>query len=275
MTTLKSISSGTSRFCTVLDVITQFPKIVSESINLDESDSPITRYSYMIDQAIMHASQKIKVALLPIYKSETALAASAPWVGIIISNKQNSTPSSRLISCQAGTSALCEMFTLSFTSSSSYTATGILTGNVGNGTTTTDFTSSGDGDLIIPASSVSGIFSGTFATNDKIFISINKWDPFIASIATYKATAEALRSIFFEHSINDESNLIEKLSNHGERDLNRLQRPFDPDGYQLSALPSRDFSEIQLGDWDGDVYDDFGNADSDMFQDYKIDTYTK
>jgi len=256
-----------------LDVVNKFPKIVTDSINLDETDSPIVRYGYQINQSILDASEEIVSSLLPVYRSSSNLLASAPWVGIIISNKQNSDPTARLRICQAGANAITEMFTITFNSPTAYTVTGYLSGGVGSGTIGTDFTSSGDGDIIISSSTHVGTFTGTFIAGDMIFVSINKWNRTIATIATYKATADALRSIFFETGINDETNLIEKLSNHAKRMIDRLQRPHDKDGLRLTTLPSRDLSDIQLGDWET-MYDSFGNLNTKFVQTKDIDSYS-
>jgi len=275
---IKSLASAIPRFCSTIDVAAKFPKLVTESINMDEADSPVSAYSTIIDQSIIDATSEIITALLPIYTSTTNLEATAPWVGIIVSNKQNDTPSSRLLACAAGTGATTETFTLTFDSSTGYTVTGQLSGIVGTGSTSADFTSTG-GDLLIAAGTNSGLFSGSFASGDKIFISVNKWNRTISSICTYKACADALRSIFFSSSINDETNLVEKMSNHAKRILDRLQRPYDPDGYSLSTLPSRDFSEIQLGSWnpsdDNAIVDQFGSFDADSLQTDRLENYSR
>lgn len=250
------------RFCTVLDVIAQFPRIVTDSINLDESDSPITYYGYMIDDIIQDVSEQIHAALLSLYSIDD-ITASAPWVGRIISNKQNNDPTARLRACQAGTSAICEHFTLTFSSDTAYAATGFLSGGVGNSTITADFTSSGDGDLIIPASSYN-IFTGSFTSGDKIFISINKWHKFIAGIAADWATGRVLRRISLSEGIGIDPGLYESFTNTAKGKLKALQNPDDKNGYVLSSLSSRDFSDIQLGDPD-DLYDAFGNVDTEYF----------
>ena len=270
--TVKALQTA-SRLCTILDVVNKFPKIVTDSINLDETDSPIVRYGYQIDQSITDVSEEIISSLLPIYRSTSNLAATAPWVGIIISNKQNNDPTARLRICQAGASAITEMFTITFSSASAYAVTGYLSGGVGSGSITTDFTGSGDGDIIIAALTNSGTFTGTFASGDKIFVSINKWHRTIATIATYLATADALRSIFFETGINDETALIEKLSNHAKRIIKQLQMPDDKNGYALSTLPSRDFSDLQMGDW-SEIFDSYGNANTTKFQTDDLDNYS-
>ncbi len=271
---IKSLATAVPRLTNIVDVLNKFPKIVTESFNADESDSPIVRYSPSIDASILDASSEIIGALLPIYKSTTALQATSPWVGIIISDKQNTTPSSRLLGCQLGALCETEMFTLDFVSNTGYTVTGFYSGSLGSGNTTSDFTSSGDGDLKIFASTNSGLFSGTFASGDTIFISANKFDRIVATCCTYKATADVLRGIFFERSINDESNLIEKLSNHGRRILNLLQKPYAEDGYRLSTLPNRDFSDWQCGNWDGVLYDHLGTPDDNEFSNDNTDTYS-
>jgi len=275
MATLKSMIDDTPRLCTIIDVVSKFPKIVAGDINLDESDSTVVRYEYLINQSIIDASQEIIASLLPIYISESNLEATAPWVGIIISNKTNDDPKARLRICQAGADAITEMFMLTFSSSTNYTATGYLTGGLGTGTISTNFTSSGEGDLVIPAADATGLFSGTFAGDDKVFISINKWNRMLATICTYKATADALRSIFFESSINDETNLIAKLSNHAKRELEKLQKPDVPDGSQLSTLPSRDLSDQTTGDWDQRIFDIHGTPDTSDFMDDDLDSYSE
>jgi hypothetical protein len=219
------------------------------------------------------ASQRIYNALMPTYKSITALEETAPWVGSIISNRQNTVPASRLLAADAGTSAICEHFTLTFTSSSGYTVSGFLSGSVGSGTITSDFTSTG-GDLIISASSVTGMFSGTFASGDMIFISLNKWNRFISNIATYFALSDVLRNLAYSNAVNIDPSIFERYANHAKADLKALQTPYADDGYRLSTLPSRDFSDWQCGGWDGGLYDHLGTPDDNEFGDEMTDTYS-
>ena len=271
---LKTLAAVTPRFCTILDVATKFPKIVTESINLDQSDSPISRYSYEIDASIIDVTQEIYAALKPTYSSYANLLASTPWVGLIISDKQNSSPSSRLRACEAGASAITEMFSVDFSSATAYTVTGWLSGGLGSGTISTDFTASGDGDILIKAATNSGLFTGTFTTGDTIFISVNKWNRTVSTIATYLSTADVLKNIAFSTGINIDPSIFERYANHAKRILDRLQRPDDKDGYIMDGLPSQDLSDIQLGDWGEDLYDSFGQADLDFFGNDDIGSYT-
>ena len=266
MTSIKDLHSGVRRFCTIVDVVTKFPKIVTESINIDNIDSPTSTYNFEIDQSIQDVSEEIYAALYPLYK-ESGLKATSPWVGIIISDRRNSEPTSRLRMCQAGSNAICEHFTLTFISSTQYTVSGYLSGNVGEGTTDTDFTSTG-GDLIIPAGTYNDLFSGSFEQGDKIYISVNMWHRTIATIATYLATGDAIRKISFMENTSIDPGIYERFSNHGKRMLNNLREEI----YVLDTLPKRDFSDIQLGDWD-DIYDKLGRPNEDYFQDKDLNNY--
>ena len=266
MTSIKDLHSGVRRFCTIVDVITKFPKIVTEQINIDDIDSPASTYSFEIDQSIKDVSEEIYAALCSLYK-ETGLKATSPWVGVIISDRRNNDPTARLRICQAGSNAICEHFTLTFISSTQYTVTGYLSGGVGTGTINADFTSTG-GDLIIPAGTYNGLFSGTFEQGDKIYISVNMWHRTIATIATYLATGDAIRKIRFMEGVGIGPEVYERFSNHGKRILNNLRDEI----YALDTLPDRDFSDIQLGDWD-DTYDKLGRPIDDYFQDKDLENY--
>lgn len=269
---IKSIQANELRFCTILDVIKLLPKIVETSINLDESDSPITQYGYQVDEAIRMASEEIYAALLSLYRSSSNLAVT-PWVGAIISNRQNSAPAARLRACQAGASAITEHFTLTFSSDSAYTVTGWLSGGLGSGSITTDFTGSGDGDILIKALTNTGTFTGTFATGDLIFVSINKWHRFIARICADKAVAQVVRELAYSNGIGIDPAIYERYSNRAKRNLERLQNPDDKNGYTLSTLPVRDLSDINMGDWN-ESFDKYGSPDAEFFANDDIESYT-
>ena len=270
---VKTLQANEYRFCTILDVVLKLPKIVTEEINLDESDSPIVHYGYQIDEAIRDASQEIYTALLPLY-SIGNLEATAPWVGAIISDGQNNDPIARLLACAAGISAICEHFTLTFSTATAYAAAGYLSGSLGSGTVSANFTGSGDGDLIIAAADNTGMFSGTFAATDKIYISINKWNRFISRIAADKSIAQVTREIAYSNGISLDPAIFERYSNRAIRRLRRLQLPDDKEGYELSTLPARDLNEINLGDWLQDRFDQFGQEDQDFVGEDDIEEYT-
>jgi len=154
-----------------------------------------------------------------------------------------------------------------------FTVIGSVSGPVGSGSTSTDFTSSGDGDLIIPAATISDLFRGTFAAEDKIFISVNKWNKQIASIAANLAAGEIMRSISYSEVISPDDSISYRFTNKAKGMLDRLQRPFAVDGARLSTLPSMPVDDIQLGNWDGDVYDKFGQINTDYISDSDVLNY--
>lgn len=272
---LKTINDDALRFCTVLDVILKAKKIVTDTINLHESNSAIVLYNNEIDEIIVNSSEEIYAALYGLYRGTSNLEASAPWVGAKISNRQNNDATARLVACQAGASAICEHFTLTFSSATAYAASGFLSGGVGSSNISSDFTSSGDGDLIIAASTNSGIFSGTFASGDKIFISINKWHPFIAKICAEKSAARIMRELTEMNLVGFDPAVYERMSNRAQRNLERLQNPDDKNGMELSSLPTRDFQDITMGDWLYDSFDRFGQPDTDFFAEDDIESYTR
>ncbi len=271
---LKSINSEL-RFCTILDVVLKIKRVVTDTINLDESNSPTVIYNNEVDEIILSASQEIYAALYGLYRGTSNLSYSAPWVGAKISNRQNNDPTARLAACRAGSNAICEHFTLTFSSATAYAASGFLSGGVGSSSVSSDFTSSGDGDLIINASTNAGTFSGTFASGDKIFISINKWHPFIAKICADKAAARIMRELTEMNLVSFDPAVYERLSNRAQRNIERLQNPDDKNGLELSTLPTRDYSDWNLGDVHADLYDAFGNPDQDLFSEDQIESYNR
>ena len=270
---VKSLQANEYRFCTILDVVLRLPMIVTGEINLDESDSPVVRYGYQIDEAIRDASQEVYTALLPLY-SIGNLEATSPWVGAIISDGQNDDPTARLLACAAGASAICEHFTLTFSSATAYTAAGFLSGGIGSGTKSANFTGSGDADLLISAADNAGMFNGTFVSGDKIYISINKWNRFISRIAVDKAIAQVTRELAYSNGISIDPAIYERYSNRAKRRLKRLQLPDDKEGYELSTLAARDLNEISMGDWWHDRFDAFGQEDQDFVGEDDIEEYT-
>ena len=271
---IKSITNVGYRFCTSIDVLLWVYKVVTESVNMDAEGSPIVKYSYEIDAAIRAASDEVLASLIPVYRDVANLRVSSPWVGNIISDRTNNDPSARLLGARAGSSAVTEMWTLSFTSATGYTATGYLSGACGSGTTTSDFTSTNGGDLIIPAQTNPGLFTGTFTSGDSIFIAVNTAHRLISDITSYIAAGDVMRTIAYGEGVSIDDNVHFRFTNKGRGLLKALQNPDSMSGARLESLPDDgNVDDIQLGNWDGDVYDQLGIANNDYFADDDISSY--
>lgn len=246
---LKELHADKLRFCANIDVINKINKVVTNYSNLDYDDSPVIKYDSQISQIIEQVSETIKYALKEYY-SVSDLVVDSTWINTIISQATNASNESRIVAAEAGSEAEVETFVVNFTSSSEYNVEGMLSGPVGSGDTSTKFTSSGDGDLVIDAATYPNIFDGTFSSGDTVFISTNKYEKKVANIAVYISAGEVMRTIAYANSISPDETMINTFINHGKRELDRLSHPYDNNGYQLSNLEQYEIEDLSLGDWE-------------------------
>lgn len=259
---LKDLQSDKIRFCNIIDVVNKLNDVKTSSVSLSTNEysssqlnGSIIQYDNQILQTIEQVSETIRVSLKQYYDLNT-LEADSPWVSMAVKSPSNS-GSGRLITCESGTQAITESFVLDFTSSSGYTATGVVSGEIGSGDINSRFVSDGDGDLIIDAEEYPNIFSGSFESGDKIFIGINKYKRKIASVATYISAGEVMRVIAHSNVSSPDESMINTFINHGKRELDKLSRPYDDDGYDL-GVGDYDISDIGLGDWSEEVHNKYG-----------------
>lgn len=248
---LKDLQSDKLRFCANIDVINKINKVVTNDINMDDEDSPVIKFDSQISQVIEQVSETIRISLEDWY-TLGQLESDSIWINSIVSSVSNTYTSSRLVAAEAGSEATVETFIIDFTSSSGYTSEGYISGQVGSGTTSTKFVSEGDGDLIIDANEYPDIFSGSFQTGDKIFVSTNKYHKKVANIATYMSAGEVMRTISYSRAISPDESLINTFINHGKRELERLSNPYSDDGYWLEGVDPVDTEDINLGKWEED-----------------------
>lgn len=237
-------------YCTVLDVLMQSSDMISDQINLkifDSSTDSIVRFAHQVEHDILDATNMVRSCLLNVY-SESGLETT-PHTGIPfrdVSNTSLSDGTSALLTAgQAGASAITEWWTLTFSSATNYAAKGSASESKGSSNITSDFTSTGDGDLILLADANPNIWTGTFANGQKFYIPTYKHKPIVVSVTAMLALAYALDHVF-QAEIPNASEYGTTMEERAMKWLNQLSDPYES-GVVLDGLPpERDLSDIQI-----------------------------
>lgn len=254
---LKDLQKDKVRFCNIVDVVNKINDVKTSSISLSTNEygnSSIIQYDNQILQTIEQESETTRLSLEEYY-SLSDLEVE-PWVSIIVQSPENSGNGS-LVICEVGSNAIADSFILEFTSSSGYTVSGVLSGNIGSGDINSKFESD-DGDIVIDADTYPNIFSGSFETGDKIYIGTNTYHRKVCDATAYVVAGEVMRIIAHSNSVDPDEAMINTFINHGKRERDKLSRPYDPDGYNIGA-GSYTISDISYGDWEHEVHDKYGN----------------
>lgn len=234
-------------FCTALDVMI-----------LDRSLTSSVRPIGELDTAILQSTGVVKAFLYPVYGTSDATYQTTPYgtTGIprFVTNVDD------LTTANSGTSALgavtvnstaeTEYWTILFTSSTAYTCTGSISGAQGNSTVSTNFTTT-NGDITISATS----WSGTASTGDSFnFASYSTLDSLIFP-TSFLSIATILESVKAGELGGGDTARV--YYNRAMDFLDRLSRPLDKGGMQLSSFSSQDTSALDYSLYGLDI-DDYG-----------------
>ncbi len=225
MATIKSLKPRL--FSTTLDTIRLVPDI---STDIDISENTIDQQAIRLDEVearILTAKGVILLHLNPLY-TETALRTT-PWAGVLLASYSNG-GSGKLWAATAGTDAYTELWKITFTSSTAFSAEGSISGSQGTGSTGATFTTT-NSDLVIE----SGMWSGTVNTSDKFYINIYDTFPELIEISAKLSAAYCLQSIY-TGTVPNEQDLSIKYERQA---LNYLKRLSNPDADNGMAIGGR------------------------------------
>lgn len=220
-------------FCTTLDV-----RNMSEYITTEVRDNA------RISQYIYRADSIIREALRSLYSIDSGLEDTTPYNNIPQAPfphpdqniNGNDSASGSLLDVTPSSSAVTELWTVSFDSATTFNVSGSISGSQGSGSTASDFTSTNT-NLVIPT----GNWSGTFADGDIFYIATYKAQPLIVSISTFLAAGLMLKAV--NEGIDDISEKGVDFWNQGMKLLKRLQNPNADDGITLSTASSPTYSQ--------------------------------
>lgn len=245
--TLKT--SKRASYSTFLDVINENENISTEVIDQSSQGVPsIIKHVGNIETSIYRADSMIDGYLRRFYSIPTGFD-TVSWATLPIAGRGNSLNSitaprlgSVFVNNTSSVDPRTAVWKITFDSVSSFSLFSYLESNQGTGVTGTDATST-NGDVTILAAAWETTTSIT--SGDKFYFSIIDVFPLINLISTKLATSMILSSIYSEQSPNDSEQAV-RLWREAMGLLNRLQKPFEPDGLRLSEYSAQDVSSISV-----------------------------
>ena len=237
---------ATQLLCTELDVIDLAPQLYQSG---EANEYPVKSLA-QIRSIILTTDGQIRSALRQLYGSTLTITpyAASPEA------KSTNTGTGVLSDATIGTSAITELWTITFSSTTAFSVSGALSGSQGSGTTSAAFTST-NGYLAIPTAN----WSGTPASNDKFYVRVYAVEAMLIDCSRHLAAAVVLQAEYTEQSPNASSaadRYIAYVWGQGAtRDTPRiiglLQRLMDPSsGLELSVgISARNLDPVQV-DWE-------------------------
>ena len=132
--------------------------------------------------------------------------------------------------------AITELWTITFTSTTAFSVTGSISGSQGTGSTSSLFTST-NSFISIPVANWSGVWANT----DKVYVSTYKSHPMIVLLSTLIAASMALTSIF-QGTQSAELSVARDYMAQAKAYIKALQMPYEAGGMSLDTLSARDTS---------------------------------
>ena len=214
--------------------------------NLSEFITTEVRDNARIVQFIQREDPMIVAALKQVYPNGLSDLENAdgPWNGPVQIPYPSASESTGDIVENAGTgsladitpssSAVTELWTLTFTSDSAYNVHGSVSGSQTAGSTSSDYSN----DYISIASSD---WSGEPQSGDQFFVCTYKYDPLIVAVSAKLAASLTIMSVF--QGVSEEmAAQARRLRNEGEAILKALQTPRDSGGMRLGSYAPRDLT---------------------------------
>jgi len=132
------------------------------------------------------------------------------------------------------TSAVTELWTITFIDTSRYNVYGTVSGDKGSGNTKANFSCT---QIDIPLAN----WSGAAVADDVLYVATYRFDPLVVALSAKLSTAVAIMSVF--------EGVSEEMAAEGRRMytaamdlLRRMQRPYADDGLRLGTFSTRDIS---------------------------------
>jgi len=247
MATLKT--SKRASYSTFLDVINENEQIATEVLDQSGQDvAGIVAHVGRIETEIYKADGIINGYLRRFYTIPTSFD-TVSWSSIPIAdrgNGLNSTTAPRLGSVFVNNTATVDprtaVWKITCDSVATFSLYSYLEGAQGTVLPGADTTST-NGDVTIMTAAWENTTSVTVA--DKFFFSVIDVDPLINLISAKLATALVLNSIYSEQMPNDSEQGV-RLWREGIGLLNRMQKPFEPDGLRVGTYSPYSIASISV-----------------------------
>lgn len=175
--------------------------------NLSEYVTTQVRDNNRVLQFIHRADSIINGQLRAFYTIPTSLQATVwngpPQVPFAQADQgiTGNTGTGSLSDVTPGTSAIAEMWTITFTSATAFTVTASISGSQGSGTKSADFTST-NSYLVIPSTK----WVGTMVSGDIFYVSVYNIDPTIVTISALIAAGLLLKGVYLGQNDSDLGN---------------------------------------------------------------------
>jgi hypothetical protein len=193
-------------YTTYWDVVERAPQLFDS----DTGTFPVKKPS-QIRGAIEEIGAEVESALKRLYSN---LSTSA-WIKSPIYGARNSSPHSELLpTITPGASAVTEVFTLEFTSTTAFSVKGDRTGVLSSGTTGSTYTSSY---INIPNTA----WVGTFLPGDLFYVRTYISERLIESICSRLTAAKLLESVYTDQQPN-QVGTVDSLRRDAKADINDL-----------------------------------------------------
>ncbi len=260
MATIKSLKPRL--FCTALDVIRLNPDI-SSSLDISNTDTTDTSQPITLDEIeakILSAKGAIHQHLDIIYAS--AALRVTPYSGIV-AKSYSATSTGKLWAITANANAHTEMWKITFTSTTVFSVEGSKSGVQAAGSVGAVYTLTND--IIIGTN----MWTGTFASGDKIYAPIYDTFPSLVEISAKLAAAYVLQGIYTQ-GVPNESEQSKTYERQAINYLKRLGRPDSNDGLSLGKPVSLDLESLaapykisEFGTDSGKYYEDYTTREDD------------
>lgn len=227
--------------CTEMDVIDKVPQLYESGTS---PEYPV-RSLAQIRRTIYSTDGQLRSLLRNLYGNDLTITS---WADVP-EPKDVNTGSGGLTEATASASAITELWTVTYTSSSAFSVSGALSGAQGTGTKSTAFAST-NGYLSIAAAS----WSGTPSSGDIFFIRVFAVEPTLVDVSACLAAISICRSVYGAQ-IPNSSDFAEQYEAYlwgSETKPGILRLILDPtkSGMTLQkGLTSRNLNPIQV-DWE-------------------------
>ncbi len=248
MATLKT--SKRASYSTFLDIINENEKIATEVIDQSSQDvADIVKHAGNLETYIYRADSTINGYLQRFYSIPTGFE-TVSWATLPVADRGNglkSVTAPRLGSVFVNNSTTVDprtaVWKITFTSTETFSLYSYLEGSQGTGLVPGTDTTSTNGDVTILAAAWEN--TGSITSGDKFYFSIIDVDPLINMLSTKIATSMILNSVYNEEMPNDSEQAV-RLWREAVGILNKMQKPFEPDGIQIGQFSGQVATSIPI-----------------------------
>lgn len=194
---------------TALNVARLCPALIDPDGNWGEPPTNLLDF-------IVEGDGEIRSALRELYGTDLTVSS---WAGAPYYVQDANAGSGELLSAAAGTSAISEMWTITFASSSAFSVKGTHSKSQGSGTTGGTFTAT-NGNLVIATTD----WTGTPDTGDVFYVCTYNYEATLVRLSSLIAAAMYIDSVYSEQ-VNSDSTVGKRRREEADRILKRLLDP--------------------------------------------------